>query len=361
MLSRPIPVRRLLIGLSLLLLALWGEAGADAPSAVPSSFLANLLHLVPADYSSRFGNMAVLTGAGGYGFRALPLPLGADLRLTYVMHPLYQEYGLSVRGADTTLRLGRFKNDAPGATQGVGRLEVSHDPRAGVQLSGLWQDGGHLSKLSLGYAGVEGPLRLLTEAGYAAQGDVSAPFAHLDLNAGRAFSQEGAQLVVGGTLRGYLYPQQGQLSADLSVALLLQPAPGLTLNVREFERFVAGDSVIPAFGVARYSQGDLDLVYTTGWRAGLLSLRSVQYHLERVWLEGRTSVNALSATVRLELTPSLALDLTPRKDFARAETGLRAELLFRPAGLPMALGPSLDYAWGADGSRWGLGLVFVGR
>ena len=146
---------------SLLLTSLLGFAAAQtAPdpaqpqlSQPQPTFTARLLELIPSDYFGRFGSTtAFADSVSGYGIRGLPLPFKADARFTFISHPNYLEYAASLREGDTSYVAGRLQNDDAGATQGVGHLEVTHNPYTGLQYGALLQDQGRSSRFTLGYA-----------------------------------------------------------------------------------------------------------------------------------------------------------------------------------------------------------------
>jgi len=180
-------------------------ATLDQPQRPNVSFTAQLLNLFSAEYLGRFGGVeGFADSSNGYGLRGFPLPFKADTRLTYVSHPAYQEYAVGVRYDDTTFAAGRYYNDTGGATEGVGHLEITHNPSTGLQYQALLQDHNRVSQLSAGWAATQGPFRMYAEGGYAVQGtgnydNVKGPdgyqeslFVHADVSAGRSITDGSA-------------------------------------------------------------------------------------------------------------------------------------------------------------------------
>ena len=328
---------------------------APAPAPPEPTFATTLLNLIPADYFSRFASTTGFADSvSGYGIRGLPLPFKEDVRFTYVSHPAYQEYAASLRAFDTTFLAGRLENPDAGATQGVGHLEVTHNPYTGLQYGALLQDQGRSSRFTLGGAWASGPLRALAEAGYAVQGTVSAPYLHLEESAGGALYNQGPFTVsLYGTARSYFFTDAAQLSADLYAIFTVRPAPYSSVSFSQFERFAVGSSPVPDLAVGRYNRSNLDVVVAPRLALlGPLSWRDVQYHLQHAWQSDTNDLNLLSATLRADLAPALVLDLTPHQDFVASESGVRADLYYRSDAFPVLFGPSLDYLWKGNTSRW---------
>ena len=321
------------------------------------TFSARLLNLFPADYAGRFGNLqAFADPANGYGVRYFPLPFKADARLTYISHPLYQEFGVSVRYADTTFAAGRYQNDDAGATSGVAHLEVTHNPWVGLQYGAIYQDHGRSSRFTAGYALTDGPLRYYGELGYAFQGTAASPYAHLEIAGGRSVTDGPLTFGVYTTLRSYLFPSVSQFSVDLSASATYRPTSYSSLTVSDFERFVVGDSVIPDLAVGRYTRTNVDLVLTPNVSAGMFSLRSAEYHLQHSFLATETEVDTVATTVRANVAPMVVVDLTPHYDFVAKETGFRTDLFYRADFLSVLVGPSFDLIWSPTGHRWVISL-----
>lgn len=345
-----------LLRLGVVALCVGGLAAAQEQAA-PQPFLIRLMNLFPPGYADRFGGVQVLADPGsGYGVRGFPLPFRVDARATFVDHPAYLEYSMGVRYHDTSFVAGRFENPDAGATLGVGHLEVTHNPGSGWQYGLLAQDQGRSSRATVGYVLVDGPVRLLSELGYGVQGAVRTPYVHLETSGGGSLSSGPWSVGVGSAVRGYVYPQQGQFSVDLSGSLTLRPDPHSTVTLSHFERWVLGDSALPDLAVGRYNQTNLDVVLSPDMRLGLLSLRNVQYHYQRSWLNAAASVNGLAATVRADPAGPLLVDLTPHYDWVAHEAGVRADLYYRAPWLSVLVGPSVDYLWGAGGGHWNVGL-----
>ena len=327
-----------------------------SPTDPNQSFTARLLNLFPSDYASRFGSLqAFADTTSGYGVRGFPLPFKIDARLTYIAHPKYQEYGVSARYLDTTYAAGSYQNDAAGATQGLLHLEATHNPYVGWQYGGVYQEAG-LSKLSAGYAVVDGPLRLYTEAGYAFQDTTNSPFLHAEVSGGKSVTDGPFTVGAYATGRSYVFPQAAQFSVDLSASVTIRPTDYSSFTLSQFERFAIGESAIPALAVGRYTQTNLDAVLTPNARAGIFSLRRVEYHYQRSFLAATDAVNGVSLTVRTDVAPAVVFDVTPHHDFVAGETGLRGDLYYRTDLLPVLVGPSVDYIWSPTGNRWNFSL-----
>ncbi len=332
------------------------QTAPTSPSDPNQSFSARLLNLFPSDYAGRFGSLqAFADTTTGYGVRGFPLPFKIDARLTYIAHPKYQEYGVSARYLDTTYAAGSYQNDAAGATRGLTHLEANHNPYVGWQYGGVYQEGG-LSKLSGGYAAVDGPVRLYTEAGYAFQDTTNSPFLHTEVSGGRSVTDGPYTVGAYATGRSYVFPQAAQFSVDLSASVTLRPTDYSSFTLSQFERFAIGESAIPALAVGRYTQTNLDAVLTPNARAGIFSMRSVEYHYQRSFLAATDAVNGVSLTVRTDVAPAVVFDLTPHHDFVAGETGLRADLYYRSDLLPVLIGPSVDYIWSPKSNRWSISL-----
>jgi hypothetical protein len=325
------------------------QTSANPPSL---SFTAQLLNLFPADYAGRFGSIqAFADTTNGYGVRYFPLPLKVDARLTYISHPLYQEYGVSARYADTTFAAGKYENLDGGATDGVTHVEVIHNPYTGFQYGVIYQDKGRSSRITAGYALTDGPLRYFGELGYAFQGKTDSPFLHLEIGGGRSVTDGPLTFGVYTTIRSYIFPRTSQESLDLSGSVTYRPTDYSSVSVSDFERFAVGDSPIPDFALARYTRTNLDVVFTPKLNAGPLSLRTVEYHLQHSFLATETEVNTVAATVRTDVASAFVIDLTPHYDFLANETGIRADLYYRSQDLPVLLGPSFDYIFSPTANR----------
>ncbi|WP_407539000.1 hypothetical protein Q0M94_12580 [Deinococcus radiomollis] len=325
------------------------QTSANDPSL---SFTAQLLNLLPPDYLNRFGSLqAYADTTNGYGVRYFPLPFKIDARLTYISHPLYQEYGVSARYTDTTFAAGKYENTDGGATDGVTHLEVSHNPYTGVQYGVIYQDKGRSSRLTAGYALTDGPLRYFGELGYAFQGKADAPYLHLEIAGGNSKTTGPLTFGVYTTLRSYIFPGVSQESVDLSASATFRPTDYSSYTLSEFERFVVGDSPIPDLAVGRYTRTNFDVVFTPKLSAGALSLRTIEYHWQHSFLATETEVNTVATTFRTDLAPAFVVDLTPHYDFVANETGVRADLYYRTTALPVLLGPSFDYFWSQKANR----------
>ena len=329
-------------------------ASETTPANDPAlSFTAQILNLFPSDYTSRFGNVqAFADSVNGYGVRYFPLPFKVDVRLTYISHPLYQEYALSARYADTTFAVGRFENGDGGAKLGIAHVEVTHNPYTGLQYGAIYQDQGRSSRLNLGYAVAAGPSRFYGELGYAFQGTVDAPYLHFEASTGGSRTDGPFTVGAYGTFRSYVFPQAAQLSTDFSASVTYRPTDYSSVTISQFERFVVGSSTIPDLAVGRYTRSNLDIVLNPNAKAGPFSLRNLEYHYQYSFLGGDSSVNAVGFTVRADVAPAFVIDLTPHHDFIANETGLRADLFYRGVDLPILVGPSFDYILTPTGSRY---------
>ncbi|WP_189088261.1 hypothetical protein [Deinococcus ruber] len=350
---------------SLLCASLLGVAAAQSAPAPPDpaqpspvqpqpTFTARLLELIPSDYFGRFGSTtAFADSSSGYGIRGLPLPLKADARFTFISHPNYLEYAASLREGDTSYVAGRLQNDDGGATQGVGHLEVTHNPYTGLQYGALLQDQGRSSRFTVGYAWAGGPVHALAEAGYAVQGATNAAYLHFEESAGAQLVNNPAFSVsVAGTVRSYVFTDTTQLSTDLSASFTVRPTDFSSVTVSQLERFAVGSNPIPDLNLARYDRSNIDVLVAPKLAFGPLSWRDVQYHYQRSWQASTDDVNSLSATLRADLAAPVVLDLTPHRDWVANEYGVRADLFYRSAAFPVLFGPSLDYLWTGVGSRW---------
>ena len=331
---------------------------APPPETTPAndpalSFTAQLLNLFPSDYTSRFGNVqAFADSVNGYGVRYFPLPFKVDARLTYISHPLYQEYGISARYADTTFAVGRFENGDGGAKLGIAHVEVTHNPYTGLQYGAIYQDQGRSSRLNLGYAVAAGPSRFYGELGYAFQGTVDAPYLHFEASTGGSRTDGPFTVGAYGTFRSYVFPQAAQLSTDFSASVTYRPTDYSSVTLSQFERFVVGSSTIPDLAVGRYTRSNLDVVLNPNVKVGPFSLRNLEYHYQYSFLGTDGTANAVGFTVRADVAPAFVIDLTPHHDFIANETGLRADLFYRGADLPILVGPSFDYILTPTGSRY---------
>jgi len=345
-------------------LAVFGNALAQtAPTSQDSandpntSFSARLLNLLPAGYGERFGSLQAYADAiNGYGVRYFPLPFKADARLTYISHPLYKEYGVSVRYDDTTYAAGRYQNDAAGVTQGIAHLEITHNPYTGLQYGALYQDSGASSRFTAGYAVTAGPLRYYSELGYAFQGKTDTPYAHFEVSGGKSVTDGPFTYGVAATVRSYLFPETSQESVDLSASVTVRPTDYLNFTVSQFERFFVGESPIPDLAVGRYTRTNIDVVLLPKVKVGPFSLRSTEYHRQTSLLRTETEVNTIASTFRTELASAFVVDLTPHYDFVASESGVRGDLFFRTDALPVLVGPSFDYIWSPTSSRWVISL-----
>ncbi|ADV67314.1 hypothetical protein [Deinococcus maricopensis] len=366
--------------------ALLAVAASSATAQTAPPFL-------PRDYFQRYANeFPEPVYTGGLGLRRIPVPFPIDLRLTYVRHPLYTEFGAETRYRDTTFALGRFRNDARGATLGAFRVELTHDPSNGLQFGGFVRDSGQIctndagtsidpadpinnvcrryvstdnyGKFSVGYAKVYGPFRLLGEGGYAFQGAASTPYARAEAFAGVAadkgqfaYNTYAVTRIFAGT------NGKAQLSADAYLSGTIRPEPNFSVTLSHFERQVAGDAPIGFFNLGNYRRTNLDTTLTLDATAGPLTLRNVQYHAERVWYEKRFSRNELSAAFKVDLNAAY-LNVVPRYDFSLHTAGVRTDVLLRtPTG---AFGPTIDYARTPAANNtvttaWRFGITFGPR
>lgn len=312
---------------------------------------------LPPDYFGRFGGLSTLGELDHWGVRGFPLPLDQDVRLTLVRHPGYSEFGLQTRVQDTTLTLGSFENTDGAPAYGVSRLEAIHDPASGVQLGVAIRGAGRVSTFSLGYAKAFGPARALAEVGYAVQGGLRSPYAHLEVGAVAARSFGPLSLVLVQTARAFVFPEGTQVSADLAGNLTWRPDPALTFSLSHFERVVGGPATLSGLALGRERRSNLDLVYAPPGLGGPVNLAGLEYHFERYWYDPRPSRNELSGTLRLDFG-AVFLKLSPRYDFSLRELGLRSALLYRVGGF--ALGPLVEYVRTPDRARWSFGVAFAG-
>ena len=330
------------------------QTSANDPSL---SFSAQLMNLLPPDYLNRFGSLQVYADStNGYGVRYFPLPFKLDARLTYISHPLYQEYGVSTRYADTTFAADKYENGDGGATDGVTHLEATHNPYTGFQYGAIYQDKGRSSRLTAGYAITDGPLRYSGELGYAFQGKTDSPYLHLEVSGGSSKTTGPLTFGVYTTVRSYIFPQVSQESVDLSASATIRPTDYSSVTFSDFERFVVGNSPIPDLAVSRYTRSNFDVVLRPKLSAGAFSVRSVEYHLQHSFLGTEGDVNGASATFRTDVAPAFVIDLTPHYDFVAKETGVRADLYYRNPALPVLLGPSFDYFWSEKANRLTISL-----
>lgn len=283
---------------------------------------------LPPNYFSRFGMTSLVAsnayGVNGFGVRYFPLPLPADLRLSVVKRPLYWEYALYTRQNDTTFQAGVFDN-GDAAKNGIMKVELDHNPRAGLQYAALIQDIDqptrvHVSRFSVGYANLflNNRVRLLNNVGIAFQKEVVAPYTYSVLSGG--YTQKvNTYVSLGVNAAGILYTfpaqKEYQASVDVTPNIQLRPTPELTLNARHLERFVTSTSPtppIPDFNLDRYQQTDASVDYRLPFKTDF-------------------SVNMLRTRVT--------------RDWTNNRTYLYNDILFRVNALPVIVGPTVGYQW----------------
>lgn len=288
---------------------------------------------LPDGYMGRFGSSELsLSNETGFGVRYLPLPLTPDIRVSLVKQGKYWEYNVGTRLRDTTVAAGIFFNGY-GAAAGIPRLEITHNPAVGPQASLLLQGGGPHSHLSFGsaYALADGRVRVLGTVGIAFQGEVTAPYAQLEVGSGYGKAFGPVSTYVAGAARVYGFPvqQQYQASADLYGSVSYAPLPGLSLSASHFERFVTGKVPIPDFGFGRVQASELSATYRLGARDLPVTLGAVRARVSRDWRGDATAV--------------------------------RGDLLVDVRALPVMLGPSVGYQFTPNGGQWLISLVSLGR
>lgn len=339
---------------------------------------------LPPDYSTRFGAFTGVfdTANSLYGVRYLPLPLKYDIRLFFVTHPSYNEYGVYSRVFDTDILLGTFA----GGADGIQTASINHTPDQGVQSTTLLQTSSvpaetYLNYSQLGYAHRWDFLRLSGTVGYGFLGAVSAPYTNIvattgnNFNVGKALKVPGLTLNVSTTLRNWFHFTSAQqfTSINLYAALSGPPDPHLNFSVTHLERYGLGDDVLSfapgvlGFGSGTYRENRLNMIYKFSLPKQVpapLALRSVQFDGYVTWLNPTNISNQLKlgVTERVTVNSSLALEITPQYDFYFGLPSIRAALLYTPASGTSAFGPSLIYTYKPansnwTGSVWQLGLV----
>ena len=333
---------------------------------------------LPADYGSRFGATSAMfdTTNSLYGVRYLPLPTPFDLRVFYVAHPAYTEYGLYSRLRDTDVLVGNFD----GGASGIRTAKLDHNPDQGAQATTLLQGSvapgeQYLNYSQFGYAQRWQTLRLFGAAGYGFNGGASAAYLNAvisgghDFALGHALGLPGVKLGISFSSRLWLYPVLGQLysSTDFYGSLGGQLSDRLTASVSHLERVTAGNDVL-GFGYGAYRESRLSAVYQPKLRLGPVSFRSAQFNAYRIWGSPTdpNNIEELSATLRADIIPLLSLETTPAYDFYGGLPSLKAALLLKLPQLPSAVGPSLKYTWkptGSDwtGNVWQFGLVITAK
>ena len=339
--------------LALLVTALSGPALAQ-----------NLNFKLPADYGSRFGATTALfdTANSLYGVRYLPLPTPLDLRVIYVAHPAYSEYGLYSRLPDTDVLVGNFE----GGASGIRTAKLDHNPDQGVQATTFVQGSSvageqYLNYTQIGYAQRWQLLRLTGAVGYGFHGPLSAAYLNWGLSGGRNFAVgqalglPGVKLSISLASQLWLYPVIGKTysTTDIYGSLGGQITPKLSASVSHLERVALGNDVL-GFGNPKYRESHLNALYQPNVPLGPLNLRSVQFSGYRIWGSPTdlNNIEELSATIRVDLIPALSLETTPAYDFYYGLPSFKAALLLKLPQLPSAVGPSIKYVWKPTGSAW---------
>ena len=319
---------------------------------------------LPADYSKRFGSTAaVYDGTHSlYGVRYLPLPTPLDLRIVYVNRPAYSEYGLQARFKEATLLAGNFE----GGGSGIRTLKFDYFPATGFQTTSLIQGSDikkehYLNYSQFGYAQGWKTVRLTSAAGYGFNGTKSGAYLAWVLSdsrtfkAGQAVGLPGVKFTVSASSRLWLYPVLGQIynSTTLSGKLGGQITDKLSASVSHLERWAVGNDVL-GFGYADYRESRLNTQYQINASLGPVTLRSAQFSAYRIWGSPKdlNNIEELSASIRTDLTPTLAVETTPAYDFYYGLPSIKAALLFKLPQLPSAVGPSIKYVWKPSDSNW---------
>ncbi|UWX63999.1 hypothetical protein [Deinococcus rubellus] len=343
---------------------------------------------LPPDYSTRFGAFTGVfdTANSLYGVRYLPLPLKYDIRLFFVTHPGYNEYGIYSHIVGTDILLGTFT----GGADGIQTASIDHTPDQGFQSTTLLQTSPvpaetYLNYSQFGYAHRWAFFRLYGGVGYGSLGAVSAPYLNTvattgnNFNVGKALKVPGLTLNVATTLRNWVYFTSGQqfTNVDLYAALSGPLNPHLNFSVTHLERHGLGNDVLSfapgvlGFGPGPYRESHLNTIYKLYLPQQMppaLALRSVQFDGYVIWLDPANIGNQLKlgATGRVTVNSFLALEITPQYDFYFGLPSVKAALLYKPASGTSAFGPSLIYTYKpADsswtGSVWQLGLVITDK
>lgn len=343
---------------------------------------------VPSDYWNRFGSIegAFDSSASKYGVRYFPLPLKYDLRVIFVSHPKYNEYGLYTRYKDTDIKVGNLE----GGAEGIKTIEVNHNPWQGIQFHTLlqWSDveGEHFSNYAeAGYAkafsikSVPGlNIRLFGALGYAGNNKDSQPYSHLELFAGKGFpsiikneaTHTNINFDINSTLRNYYFFTDSKFFTTLEINANAngQIADRLDGYIRHFERYdfgleKAGNNVYGvASGKGRETYGGLH--YRLDYRFGPLNLHSAQYDYGHLWYDGASTSNRseVGATLRLNVAEPLRLDVTPGYDFYWGGATVTLAPMLRLPQANNAFGPSIKYTWLPNSNhRWTLGIAVTDK
>lgn len=344
---------------------------------------------LPADYWNRFGSIegAFDSTASKYGVRYFPLPIKYDLRVIFVSHANYEEYGLYTRYKDTDFKIGNLD----GGQKGIRTLEMNHNPWQGIQFHSKFQwssvKGEYFANyVEAGYAKalpikqVPGlNVRLFGALGYGALGVGNSPYTHVEVWAGKNFdnlikndaTNTHINLNLAGTLRNYYFisPSKTFTSLETNIDLRGQIINRVNGYARNWQRYVfdndnAGKNNPYQIADGRDHQTFAGVNYLLDYGFGPVNLHSVQYDYTHYWYDLTNAVNRneLGATFRLNVAQPLRLDLTPGYDFYWGGASLTGAALVRLPEAKTAFGPSVKYNWLPNGNhRWSVGVVVTDK
>ncbi len=358
------------------------------PGFLGSAAQAADLFSLPADYYNRFGGIEGVfdTNASKYGVRAFPLPIKADIRILFVNHPNYNEYGLTSRYKDTDFKLA----NAEGGQKGIMTAEVNHNPWQGIQFHSKFQwstvAGEYFANyIEGGYAKVVPVptvpglnVRLYGALGYGALAKSSQPYTHVEGFVGKDFpgvikneaTKTNINFNLNSTLRNYYFitDKKAFTTLEVNAGVNGQIIDRLNGYARQFERYDFGLGALGnnVYGIAdgKARETYAGLSYRLDYGFGPVNLHTVQYDYGHLWydLNSTNNRNELGATFRLNIAEPLRLDITPGYDWYWGGPSLTGAAMVRLPQASNAFGPSVKYNWMPNGAhRLSLGVVMTDK
>lgn len=339
---------------------------------------------LPPDYYDRFGDLGGEFNHDNkaYGVRYFPLPIKYDLRIIFVTHPEYNEYGISTRYKETDILLGILE----GGAKGIRTLEINHNPDEGLQAH-LYLESPNSDKdesyLNYGEVGYRKFLKLKSlpdvkvtlygGAGYAGtQHDGSQAYTHFKVNADRSFehvikpvgTQVDLAIDVKTALENYYFVSDSKAytTAKLDVGVRGKLNDRTDVYASQYELYDFGKADNNIYGLASSKDRDsyAGILYHLDYKVGPINIHTLQYDYTRYWYYNSDTDNRseIGATLRFNLTAPIRLDITPGYDFYWGGPTLEGAALIRMSQFKSAFGPSLKYTWLPNNQhRWAFKVV----